>query len=228
MSTQYDTKPTPEILRKLYIEDMRSVNSIAQQFKVQYRVVWAWLLELNITVRTRLEQQQIYLATKKNKMAPSNLMNVGDSEQLMIATTLPERSEGLGPSLTPLTDDKDYDSAYLRLSKGQQTAVELLARLDAEPLALPQIAEAARVTLETLSLWRRTNLDFQTALDEAQKPQWLSELKTLSRTDLLTRFRSGVGLSKEDRVLAFKLTNDLGSEANIQSNVQVNINKGDW
>jgi transposase-like protein len=91
-------------------------------------------------------------------------------------------------------------------------------------LTTEERARKLGVQPETLKNWRREP-DFIQALDEAMKPEYLSRLKEYSRRDLLQRFVDGK-TTKEDRMMAAKITGDLGPDTLVQQNTQVNIQDG--
>lgn len=222
-------KPTESVLRKLYLEDLRSVASIAKEYGVGERTATIWLGTLNIPIRTKLEQQRIYLDARWEKKHKIVNDEVADSEAINIPVQVTDGvlvpGELVRQQPTPISvTEPPPDTAYGRLNRNQQLAIELLSQFD-ESMTFQQVADDVGVNLPTLAVWRKQS-DFQIALDEAQKPNFISELKGLSRRDLLDRFKTGVGLTREDRVVAFKLTNDLGSDSTVSVNTQVNFSNG--
>ena len=221
-------KPTEQELRKLYLEDLRSVHSIGKMFKRSDGTIKTLLLEYGIKVRTQSQQQRIFNARVNG--VDLNAIDDGIIEgQFDITQSEAQPSDGdsrpsLLPAPLPLASLAD-ESAYSRLSSKQQKAIELMSDIDNTYTTI-EIANLVGVSDETILRWKK-NEDFQQALDEATKPGFISEIKMLSRKDLIKRFRTGVGLDKDTREMAFKLTGDLNMNPFQQTNVQVNI-KGNW
>ena len=228
---------TDENLKKMYLDDARSVNSIAKEFGLDFKTMQRKLLELHIPLRTQKEQQRLYLDglygpkivesaqvevdSETSRVERGDIVS-GPSQTPNIAYSI---AQPLGYSLASPANTEDYvESAYSRLSKNQKAAIDLMAQFDAK-FTNESICESVGISTTTLRDWK-TQPDFQRALDEAQKPNFISELKSLSRQDLMDRFKDGK-TTKEDRMVAFKITGDLGADNINNTALQVNI-KGDW
>jgi len=223
-----DFKPTEAELRRLYLVEQRSVTYLMKLYRVQHGKVAAWLESINVPIRSKAEQHRLWVdqirvdnSIERTPEVIQGEYQVNDSSGVDDVNEPKASLNSTGPQLG--LQAEIYETAYMRLTPTQQQCVELMTELG-HGVVNKDIADKTGISLATLTKYKRLP-DFQRALDEAQRPFFLAELKTLSRADLLNRYRTGK-TTDNDRERAFRLTGDLGPDAVATANVRVHIKGG--